>query len=248
MPFGPGCPWYSMQQTFGLPNVKWCEETVCSLVNEPANAWSNLAYMIPGLLYWLHYRKRGERDLAWLALSSLIMGLFSFIYHATNNALTQYFDFLGMYLYVFFIIALNLIRAERVETGRGMLGYGIAVAALILGTVAARQIDFPIQVIVLLGVFGIIASERMAHQAGNRPADYRAFLGFGASFAIAICFSGADKARLMCDPHNHLLQGHALWHIFGGIGTIFSFHHYALVLRRHPLPRGARTISSMQPS
>ena len=33
----PQCPWYDAQQTFGPPNVDWCEPTICAYINEPAN-------------------------------------------------------------------------------------------------------------------------------------------------------------------------------------------------------------------
>ena len=46
MPFAPGCPWFESVQTYGVPNVKWCENTLCSIVNEPANAYSNFLFVM----------------------------------------------------------------------------------------------------------------------------------------------------------------------------------------------------------
>ena len=45
----PGCPWYELSE-LRLPNFDWCEAQRCSYVVEPANAWSNLAYVIVGLV------------------------------------------------------------------------------------------------------------------------------------------------------------------------------------------------------
>ncbi len=39
------CPWYEAQHLFGPPNVNWCEPTVCKIINEPANTYSNLALL-----------------------------------------------------------------------------------------------------------------------------------------------------------------------------------------------------------
>ena len=36
-PHGVGCPWHSITETWGAPNVKWCEETLCQWISEPAN-------------------------------------------------------------------------------------------------------------------------------------------------------------------------------------------------------------------
>jgi len=52
---------------------------------------------------------------------------------------------------------------------------------------------------------------------------------------VAICFSGADVSRLYCDPHNHWVQGHAIWHVFSGVGMTIAFHHLMAVFARKPL-------------
>ena len=46
----PQCPWYEAQQAYGPPNVNWCEQTVCHIINEPANTWSNLIFLFVGLI------------------------------------------------------------------------------------------------------------------------------------------------------------------------------------------------------
>jgi hypothetical protein len=47
-----------------------------------------------------------------------------------------------------------------------------------------------------------------------------AMLGTGAGF------SASDVTRKFCDPTNHWLQGHALWHLFGAVALYFSLHYY----------------------
>ena len=41
-----GCPWHDAQQTYGAPNINWCEPSTCGLISEPANSWSNLGFFI----------------------------------------------------------------------------------------------------------------------------------------------------------------------------------------------------------
>lgn len=236
--FGPGCPWYGMYETWGPPNVKWCEQTLCAVVNEPANTWSNLAFMIPAALYWVYHRRRGERDMSWLALSGFIMGGFSLMYHATNNALTQYFDFLGMYLFVFFMIAMNLMRLLGLDRRKLMVIYGLAVIGVTAATPLLRQIGFPIQAIVLGSVAALVLTEYLSARAGSRPQSYRAYGGLAASYAVAITSSALDVTRTACDPHNHFLQGHAMWHVFGAVGMVFAFHHYRTIQQRSPVLAG----------
>jgi hypothetical protein len=43
--------------------------------------------------------------------------------------------------------------------------------------------------------------------------------------AAASC-SLADVKRFHCDPSNHWLQGHAMWHVLGSIALLFSYFHH----------------------
>ena len=47
----PQCPWYELSE-IAKPNVKWCEAPVCSWITEPANTWSNLAFIFMGIFIW----------------------------------------------------------------------------------------------------------------------------------------------------------------------------------------------------
>lgn len=47
------------------PNVDWCEQELCSWITNPADTWSNLAYLAFGVLMILETRRgagahRGE--------------------------------------------------------------------------------------------------------------------------------------------------------------------------------------------
>ncbi len=53
------------------------------------------------------------RTRAPFALIIAVMGLLSAFYHASNNALTQYFDFLGMSLMTSFLLANIAVRLSR---------------------------------------------------------------------------------------------------------------------------------------
>ena len=34
---------------FGAPDIKYCEETLCQIISEPSNTWSNLALVFAGV-------------------------------------------------------------------------------------------------------------------------------------------------------------------------------------------------------
>ncbi len=108
----PDSPWRFLL-FFGEPNVKWCEAQFASWVTEPANTWSNLAFIVAGLVM-LPFAK-GERSL-WLRLfgpSMLVLGVWSGLYHASFTFFFQVFDFLGMFLVLLCPLCIALERLGR---------------------------------------------------------------------------------------------------------------------------------------
>ncbi len=244
------CPYDEYRETYGPPNIKWCEERLCGYVEEPANTWSNVAYLIVAVIVAWRYRASGLRpgyQLRELGIVVFLMGALSLIYHATNNYISQLFDFFGMFFYMSLLIAWNLRRLGVVSTVRGhTLMYGLLIAGnhWLLFTVPAW--DIPIQAIITWNVLAILVSEalvfvlRRSHPVyGTRdlmgtPAGdgrYRWFwLGLG-MMAIAISFSIADNQRIWCDPEDHFWQGHALWHVFSALSIYPIARFYSLAMR-----------------
>ncbi|NDG85470.1 MAG: hypothetical protein EBX52_10615, partial [Proteobacteria bacterium] len=52
------------------------------------------------------------------------------------------------------------------------------------------------------------------------------FFASFACIALAATSSALDLKRIACDPSNHWLQGHALWHVLGSAALFFSFLHH----------------------
>lgn len=213
-PFGPGCPWYGLYERFGAPNVDWCEPAACAWINEPVNAWSNLAYMLPAA--WLFVVSRGERRR--VALAGFVMGALSFLYHGTNNLLTQYGDFFGMYVWAAYLIAL---RARRLSAAwRSQTPYWLLVALLTGITPLLHAAGVPFQ-----GVVALLAVVLLALELKTRAGDGRLILGAALAFSAGALFSLADVTRFFCRPES-LVQGHALWHLCGGVGmTLLTLYH-----------------------
>jgi hypothetical protein len=105
-----GCPWVELRHWGGLPNVKWCEQSLCAWIAEPANTWSNLAYVLAAAALFALARRESSRTLRFFAPAALAVGLCSLVYHASVAFATQVLDFFGMYFYFLFLLALNLVR------------------------------------------------------------------------------------------------------------------------------------------
>jgi hypothetical protein len=224
-PHGHQCPWYPHAEMLGAPNLKYCEETLCQLISEPANTWSNLAYLVAAILIFWMARRYKQIELNLFAPIMLFLGTVSFIYHMSNNYLSQVFDFIGMFFLVYWIFILNLKRMGLVDRKHYltiMLSLTIA-STIVLHVMYLNFIKY--QYLIFFAVIAIAITEYLIFRK-NPAKNYQFFaIGFGC-IVVAKIFSLLDLNRIMCDPTNHWLQGHALWHIFGAIGLTFIYKHY----------------------
>lgn len=45
-------------------------------------------------------------------------------------------------------------------------------------------------------------------------------------FTISYGVWWLDRLEVVCDPHNHVVGGHAAWHLLGALSFVFWFRHY----------------------
>ncbi|MDA8792443.1 ceramidase [Bacteriovoracaceae bacterium] len=230
----PHCPYYAFSEMVGGPNVKWCEQTVCGYFNEPNLTWTNLTYIFMAIFFIWHVRKIARSEFTYFAWSIFFTGLFSFIYHATNNWISQYGDFFGMYLMLSAIIGLNLSRASIITTKLTMASfYFIFVLAFTVLFFISPSINFPVQFIVVIGVIIILITEFLATKKSSEPISHVNFVTSLFFFIVAITFSILDHKRILCSPDNHWFQGHGMWHMVATVAFIFTYRHYLAIDQKY---------------
>lgn len=222
----PACAWTPLREWGGLPNVKWCEETLCSLVAEPANTWSNLAYVLlaAGLWYW--NRSETNRMVRFWAPTAFWVGITSLVYHASVAFVTQVLDFWGMYFFFGLVLLLNLLRLGKVAAPTFFRTLYASIFALTGVTVLVAKLGLPVQGIIGVMIVLTLATEAWATRVSATPVKHRALAGCLVFIAIAFGFSAADASRAWCDPADHVFQGHAIWHCFGAVAIGFAHFHY----------------------
>jgi len=221
----PGCFWYDLYTNYP-PNVNWCEQELCGYIIEPSNTWSNIFYFILAIAIFLRCRKEGLPQ--YFSVATILMGGLSFLYHLSLNFFSQFLDFLGMYIFLCLICVVNISRyREQVlkKTTSFLKYYVSSVFVLSIFTVIFYFISIPYQILVL-GLGGFILALEYKLMDKFTLEKYRNVL-LGVSFlVVAISFSIADVTRTWCNPHNHIVQGHALWHLFSSIGLWFVFCYF----------------------
>lgn len=225
LPIAPDSAWASWRPATCLPDDCFCEGLRDSLIRQPANAWSSLAFVAVALWVAARLSRRARSGRAVLAgaetalfLGALVMvGLGSAFYHASLTFIGQVFDVSGMYFVATFILLHRLGPRWNLSPVWSVLGFvfanGVLMAAQVT-TPSIRRIVFGVLLVAALGV------EWRSSRAG------RAWLALGAAlmaFAFAIWL--VDRRRLVCDPGS-LLQGHAAWHLLGALAAACLYRGY----------------------
>lgn len=224
-PLPPGCPWSG----FTPPNVDWCEQELCAWIVNPADTWSNLAYLGSAIAMWRLAARLGRADLAHFAPACALVGAFSFAYHASYTWALQFLDFVGMFLFCFLVIARNALRLAWLAAARErtlwLAGTALASAAVPPLFYAGVPIQGSVFVLIVFMVGQELALFRRAGAAER--ADYGAYWLALGLLGAASAFSLADVTRAWCDPENPWLQGHALWHVLSAAALYALLRFYA---------------------
>jgi hypothetical protein len=227
-PHGPTCPWYEITEQTGAPNIKWCEETLCQWVSEPALTWSNLGYLIVGLfVLYLGIKNKHNAHMKQFGPIIFFMGAMSFFYHQSNFYGSQILDFIGMFFFVGWAIGMNLIRLSKIKSNQ-LVWFNLGLASVYTVAMHAMYVtDIKFQVIVLISGFIILATEFMARNIVK--VKYNWFITTILVLIVAFGFSISDGQRIWCDPTQHgwFSQGHAIWHWVAAIGMLTIYFHYS---------------------
>ncbi len=227
-PLAPGCPWSGWTP----PNVDWCEAERCAWVVNPSDTWSNLAYIAFGILMIAMARREAKGQaspvLSLFGPASIVVGVFSLVYHASYTYFFQFFDFVGMFVFCFAVITANALRLGWIGPSRRWLFYALGVIAFSALVPVLSETVIPIQALVAV-LIGAIVAQEAAIATRRTPAEPRPpYALFGLALALiaaAAGFSLADVTRTWCDPE-HWLQGHALWHLLSAASLLALFRFY----------------------
>lgn len=221
-PLPEGCPWSGWTP----PNVDWCERELCALVVNPAGTWSNLLYVVLGVLMWHEARRSGRRDLAAFGPASVVVGAFSLVYHASYTYFFQFFDFVGMFAFCFLPIAINARRLGWIEPRRELAVHAGGTVLFSALVPPLFELGAPIQGLVLVLILAVVGQELVLHaRAASRAAYPWFWAALGLIAAGAVC-SALDLSRVGCDPDHPWLQGHAAWHLLSAASLFALFRFY----------------------
>lgn len=225
------CSPYS--QNLGTPTIKFAEDNVCGYIAQPANTWSNLAYLVIALMIASELKKAKNKTVLWgFVPVYAFMGVTSAFYHASATFVGQFFDFGSIYLFAAFILFLALDRLKIFETKKllwVLSGVTLLMFVLLWFLPVLRIYLFAGQIVVFLWVeLGLTKSEKLKVK-NEESSNYKfvnLYLALGIFF-LAWGFWWLDELYIWKDPATmHFVNGHTLWHVLTAVSLYFVYRFY----------------------
>lgn len=214
----PSCPWHYLEQQ----SYPFCESQQCGWVQQPANTYSNLAYLVVAVMIW----RTSTGSLAvrrFFASAIFLLFLFSGFFHLSGTVIGKFVDVAAMFIISMGLLVFALQRVLGLSPLKAQIIYGLGLTGslIYLGITGDGNVLFMSQVI-----SAVILEVHLVRQKRDTLVPRRLFQSL-AAFAIAGTMWILDVKKILCWPDVHYFSGHALWHIFCALALWFIYRAYA---------------------
>jgi hypothetical protein len=209
-------------------HIRFCEARLDAWIAEPGNAWSSAVYVAVGAYVALRACTRAEAKspLLLIGATAILVGAGSFAFHATGTFFGEFADESSMFLISALMLTLALRRVLAWDYARSASAFALlaTTAMLLLARVhSSGLVVFGVQI--ALAVALEIALWRRAAESPGTRARYGAMKLTLGTFAVGLLVWTLDLAKVTCDPTNHVLGGHAIWHALSALSLAF-YHRF----------------------
>ncbi|MFI5914319.1 ceramidase domain-containing protein [Dactylosporangium sp. NPDC051541] len=214
----------------------FCEAARPGLIRQPANTFSNLGFVIAGLL--IAWRTVPTPVKAPMAGIVVLLGPASAAMHATQSAAGGALDMLSMYLIAAFAVSYAVMR----WFGQGYALFAGVFVGCVAGCALAGLYTAPIPVVMYAGnvAFGVLLITAVALEVAiirRRRTTSRPLYAYASIAAMLLAFAIWNVTNHgLCAPHS-LLQGHAVWHLLSAVAAYLLYRYYESEVNTNPVTR-----------
>ena len=211
------CFWDAFEKNNGI----FCEEQLCAFITEPANTWTNIGYLILAIfiLRQKEVNNRRVKNLFFASTFCLFIG--STLFHMTSTYMGKFTDVSTMFFLSMTVLTLSLQRFTGLSETKANIFYiaGLGLSILFLYFMKFGNILFLSQIVVAT-IFEFKLSKT------DKTLDMKGVITSLLLFAAAFVFWILDVTKVLCDPGNHILTGHGVWHLLAAVSIYFFFRSY----------------------
>ena len=238
-------PWQSWRQALGNA-TNFCEmNRFDQLIVQPSNTWSNLGYIIVGLMFIsiakndhkYEHRHHVNNLLAkfpgfsyLIGFSALYMGFGSFMYHATLTFFFQKLDQTGMYFLFISFLAYVLFKLFPQIKFRGKTY--VSNKFFIISAVIVQLLFFfflwklPVNILFpSLTISFFIVNFILITKVKNSESVISLLKASFITLLIAFSIWVLDITNKLCSPTS-IFQGHAAWHLLNTASIFLAYLYY----------------------
>jgi hypothetical protein len=211
----------------------FCEAFRAGGIVQPLSSYSNLFYILAGLLILgsrglpapdsknnLMNRERGY--ITGFGASVIGIGVTSMFFHVSLTQIGRWLDYMGMYAFVGYCLAYSLTRFRGWSGRTFLILYILLLAALGLLWVAAPEIKRYLLAGLILAVIVVEAVVHRVRRQVHIHTGY--FLTSLAIFLAAFAINVLDD-KVLCVPAS-LWQWHAVWHLLTAVSAGLMYLYY----------------------
>ncbi len=222
------CPWGNFQPA----NLTFCEEDRCAWITQPANTWSNVGFLIVGLLIVRRARSTVAPVAGLLGTIAILTAFTSSALHATGTFIGQAADQSWMFAESALFVTLSAGRWLGWRSARLVWFYIVLLASSVALLLRFETLGIALFTVHMV-TFGAIEVRLLLRD--GKTTDYRPLWWVGGLFVLSYALWWLDELRLVCDPHNHVFTLHSAWHFLGAASFYFWFRYYAQFELRRPV-------------
>ncbi len=195
----------------GNPYI-FCERQLCGIIVEPANTWSNIGYLIVAIMIF-NSRHTGTRARGRFFWTTIALFIGSTLFHLSGTWWGKFLDVGAMFCLSMAILTTSLERRYKIGRHTGII---IFISGIILSLIYLYFVQKG------LFLFGTQLAVSTILERRNAKRFWKSLVSFGVAFLFWIM----DVKRIWCDPDNHLINGHAVWHLFAALAIWLFFSSY----------------------
>jgi dihydroceramidase len=159
-----------------MPDACFCESIGAGFIRQPLDTWSNLAFVLVGLLVLEDVLRPSPTRSNLLvqrrtygmvyAFAAILIGLGSWFYHASLTFVGQWFDVMGMYLLGTFMVLYNVTRLRPLSDRAFVASYVLLNLALGISLIVVpelRRYLFGMLLVMTIALEVMIRRRRVTH-------------------------------------------------------------------------------------